>query len=216
MQATISTDAYTGADKALVRLPSHYRTAERGAELHFALAESSLGALLVAASDKGICTISLGDDPEMLVRELESRLPEARLLPGDTAFDKWVAKVVSFIEAPSEALILPLDIRGTDFQRRVWQALREIPLGTTLSYTEVAERIGAPTAARAVARACATNTLALAVPCHRVVRSGGGLSGYRWGVERKRALLERERRSGGDSSQGQPIQISPGLEEGRG
>lgn len=183
---------YAGADRMLGMTPKRYRAGGQGAEIRFALAECSLGALLVAASDKGICAISLGDDPEALLRELEDRFPTASLTPGDTAFDEWVATVAGFVEAPKGSLDLPLDVRGTAFQRRVWHALTEIPIGTTLSYAELATRIGSPRAVRAVARACATNTLALAVPCHRVIRSDGALSGYRWGVERKRTLLERE------------------------
>ena len=161
-------------------------------EIHFALGECSLGTILVAASEKGICAISLGSDPEQLLHEFQNRFANASLIPGGEDFAAWVASVVSFVETPGVGLSLPLDIRGTAFQQRVWQALTEIPPGTTLSYTELAERIGSPKAVRAVARACATNTIALAIPCHRVVRSDGALSGYRWGVERKRALLERE------------------------
>jgi AraC family transcriptional regulator, regulatory protein of adaptative response / methylated-DNA-[protein]-cysteine methyltransferase len=188
---------YAGSNRMLGMTPAAYRAGGLGTEIRFALAECSLGALLVAASDKGICTISLGDDPGLLLGELEDRFPTANLAPGDAAFDEWVATIVGFVETPQGALSLPLDIRGTAFQRRVWHALMEVPLGTTLSYAELAERIGAPSAVRAVARACAANTLALAVPCHRVVRSDGVISGYRWGVERKRVLLERERRKGG-------------------
>ena len=134
----------------------------------------------------------MGDDPEVLARDLEDRFPEAMLIGGDAAFDRLVARVVELVEAPGAGLDLPLDLRGTAFQRRVWQALREIPAGGTASYTEIADRIGAPNAVRAVASACAANPLAVAVPCHRVVRSDGGLCGYRWGVERKRTLLQRE------------------------
>ena len=161
-------------------------------EVRFALGECSLGTILVASSEKGICAISLGSDPEQLLQEFQERFANASLSPGGEEFDAWVASVVGFVETPGAGLSLPLDIRGTAFQQRVWQALTEIPLGTTLSYTELAARVGSPRAVRAVARACATNTIALAIPCHRVVRSDGALSGYRWGVERKRALLERE------------------------
>ncbi|WP_159713606.1 methylated-DNA--[protein]-cysteine S-methyltransferase, partial [Geminicoccus flavidas] len=152
----------------------------------------SLGQLLVAASETGICAILLGDDPALLERDLALRFPKAELAAGDERFQDWVAAVVRFVEAPKLGLDLPLDVQGTAFQERVWRALREIPPGATASYAEIAERIGAPKAVRAVALACAANRLAVAVPCHRVVRSDGDLSGYRWGVARKRQLLERE------------------------
>jgi AraC family transcriptional regulator of adaptative response/methylated-DNA-[protein]-cysteine methyltransferase len=154
--------------------------------------ECSLGSILVAASAKGICAILLGDDAEALTRDLQDRFPKANLVGGDAAFEHWMAQVVGFVEAPRVGLELPLDIRGTAFQRRVWRALSEVPPGSTTSYAEIAKRLRAPKAVRAVAQACAANTLAVAIPCHRVVRTDGGLSGYRWGVARKRALLERE------------------------
>jgi len=134
----------------------------------------------------------LGHDHERLVRELQDRFPKAQLIGGDSGFEQFVSSVVSFVEAPGTGLNLPLDIRGTAFQRRVWQALREIPAGSTTTYAEIAQRIGAPKAVRAVAQACASNAIAVAIPCHRVVRSNGALSGYRWGVKRKRALLDQE------------------------
>jgi len=149
--------------------------------------------VLVAQSGRGVCAILLGDEPEALRRELQERFPAAGLSGGDAAVERLATRVAAFVEAPQAGLDLPLDIRGTDFQKRVWAVLRQIPPGRRLSYSEVAERLGAPQAVRAVARACAANALALAIPCHRVVRRDGGLSGYRWGVERKRALLERER-----------------------
>ena len=139
-----------------------------------------------------MCAILLGDNPEALLRNLEDRFANARLVGGDESFEGMVARVVALVEAPALGHDLPLDVRGTAFQQRVWQALRDIPAGSTESYAEIAARIGAPGAARAVARACAANPAAVAVPCHRVVRQDGGLSGYRWGVERKAALLERE------------------------
>src|SRR5206468_10438401 len=139
-----------------------------------------------------VCAIMLGDDPEALVRDLQDRFPKAQLLGGDEDFEHLVAKVVGFVEAPALGLDLPLDVQGTAFQQRVWQALRAIPTGTTASYTEIAERLGMPKAVRAVAQACASNTIAVAIPCHRVVRHDGTLAGYRWGVERKRVLLDRE------------------------
>ena len=139
-----------------------------------------------------MCAILLGDDPEALVRELQDRFPKARLVGGDAGFEALVAQVVGLVEAPGRDLDLPLDVRGTAFQQRVWQALREIPAGSTASYAEIAAGIGAPRAVRAVAQACAANPVAVAIPCHRVVRADGALSGYRWGVERKRELLRRE------------------------
>jgi AraC family transcriptional regulator of adaptative response/methylated-DNA-[protein]-cysteine methyltransferase len=168
------------------------RNADRGRAIRFAVGECSLGAVLVAASNTGVCAILLGDDATVLVRDLEDRFPGARLVAGDATFEPVVTKVVRFLDAPALGLDLPLDARGTAFQQRVWQALRRIPAGRTVSYAEIARYIGAPKAVRAVAHACATNLLAVAIPCHRVVRSDGGLAGYRWGVERKRALLARE------------------------
>ena len=160
--------------------------------IRFAVSECSLGSILVAQSECGICAILIGDDPELLARDLQDGFPQAELAGGDEGFAVSVAAVVGFVEAPATGLDLPLDIRGTAFQQRVWQTLRDIPVGATMSYAEVANRIGAPKSVRAVARACSANTLAVAIPCHRVIRSDGGLSGYRWGVERKRALLEKE------------------------
>ncbi|MCK0505563.1 methylated-DNA--[protein]-cysteine S-methyltransferase [Aromatoleum anaerobium] len=162
------------------------------ASSRFALGECSLGAILIAASAQGVCAILIGDDPDRLARDLQDRFPRAALIGGDAGFERIVATVVGFVEAPAFGLDLPLDIRGTAFQQRVWQALREIPAGQTASYAEIARRIDAPKAARAVAGACAANALAVAIPCHRAVRNDGQLSGYRWGVERKRALLDRE------------------------
>jgi AraC family transcriptional regulator of adaptative response/methylated-DNA-[protein]-cysteine methyltransferase len=185
---------YAEAERTLGMRPSEYRLRGRGLTIRFAVAQCSLGSLLVAASDKGICAILLGDDPEALVRDLQDRFRNAQLIGGDREFERWVAQVVGFIEAPGIGLDLPLDLRGTTFQRRVWQALRKIPPGKTISYAELAKRIGMPTATRAVARACGANPLAVAIPCHRVVRTDGSLSGYRWGIERKRELLAREGR----------------------
>jgi AraC family transcriptional regulator of adaptative response/methylated-DNA-[protein]-cysteine methyltransferase len=183
---------YADAGDVLGMTPTRYRAGGAGTEIRFAIGQCSLGAILVARSERGVCAILMGDDPDVLVRDLQDRFARARLVGGDAAFEQWVAQVVGFVEAPRTGLHLPLDVRGTIFQQRVWQALRDIPSGQTASYTEIASRIGAPKAVRAVAQACAANPLAVAIPCHRVVRSDGGLSGYRWGVERKRALLERE------------------------
>jgi len=183
---------YAVSTDLLGMTPSAFRAGGSGTAIRFAVGESSLGAILVAATEKGICAVSLGDDPQVLVHELQDHFPDAHLIGGDPAFEDHVARVVGFVEAPGAGLDLPLDIRGTVFQQRVWQALRAIPPGATASYAEIAAKIGAPQSARAVARACAANMLAVAIPCHRVVRSDGALSGYRWGVARKRALLERE------------------------
>jgi AraC family transcriptional regulator of adaptative response/methylated-DNA-[protein]-cysteine methyltransferase len=183
---------YEASDKILGMRPSDFRAGGARAEIRFAVGQCSLGAILVAASERGVCSILLGDEPEALVRQLQDRFPRAGLIGGDAAFEATVAKVVGLVEAPRLGLDLPLDVQGTAFQQRVWQALRDIPAGETASYAEVARRIGAPKAVRAVAQACAGNHLAVAIPCHRVVRTDGSLSGYRWGVERKQALLERE------------------------
>jgi AraC family transcriptional regulator of adaptative response/methylated-DNA-[protein]-cysteine methyltransferase len=172
--------------------PTDYRAGGANAEIRFAVGECSLGSILVARSERGVCAILLGDDPDALARHLQDKFPRATLIGGDAGFEELVAKVVGFVEAPGLGLDLPLDVRGTAFQQRVWKALREIPAGSTASYTEIANRIGSPKSVRAVASACASNPLAVAIPCHRVVRNDGGLSGYRWGVERKRALLQRE------------------------
>ncbi|WP_287810762.1 bifunctional DNA-binding transcriptional regulator/O6-methylguanine-DNA methyltransferase Ada [Pseudomonas sp.] len=184
---------YESSNQRLGMKPLQFRNGGARASIRFALGECSLGDILVAGSTRGICAILLGDDPEQLLRELQDSFPNAELIGADAAFEQWVAQVVGFVEAPGIGLDLPLDVRGTAFQERVWQALRSIEVGATASYAEVARRIGAPTATRAVAQACGANRLAVAIPCHRVVRSDGGLSGYRWGVERKRRLLERER-----------------------
>lgn len=167
-------------------------TTQEGLRIRYAVSACSLGSLLVAATSKGVCAIFLGDDPQQLVRDLQARFPRATLAAGDDAFERWVSQVVGFVEAPQRGLSLPLDQQGTAFQKQVWQALQALLPGERITYGELAQRLGVPKAVRAVAGACAANTLAVAVPCHRVVRQGGGLSGYRWGVERKRALLERE------------------------
>ncbi len=186
---------YEQSNAVLGMTPGRYRAGGADTVIRFAVGQCTLGAILVAASARGICAILLGDDPDTLARDLQDRFPRAELVGGDTGFERWVAQVVGFVEQPRLGLDLPLDVRGTAFQQRVWQALQKIPAGTTASYTEIAQRIGAPKSVRAVAGACAANALAVAIPCHRVVRTDGGLSGYRWGVARKRALLDREAQS---------------------
>ncbi|MGX1790416.1 bifunctional DNA-binding transcriptional regulator/O6-methylguanine-DNA methyltransferase Ada [Bosea sp. NPDC055332] len=176
--------------------PTRYRDGGADEEIRFAVGQTFLGAVLVASSTKGVASILLGDDPEALVRNLQDRFPKARLIGADRDYEALVARVIGFVENPAVGLDLPLDVRGSAFQRRVWQALQAIPVGERVSYSEIARRIGSPASVRAVAGACAANTLAVAIPCHRVVRNDGALSGYAWGVDRKRTLLDREARNG--------------------
>ena len=183
---------YETSNQVLGMTPSNYRAGGAQTDIRFAVGECSLGSILVAQSERGICAIFLGDDPDALVRELQDQFPNANLIGGDAGFEQLVAKVVGFVEAPERGLDLPLDVRGTAFQQRVWQSLGKIPAGSTASYTDVAKLIGSPRSVRAVAQACGANKLAVVIPCHRVVRNDGALSGYRWGVERKRALLKKE------------------------
>lgn len=161
-------------------------------EIRVAIRGCSLGLVLVAQSERGVCAILLGDDPDQLARDLQDRFPRGHLIADDGELKQLVSKVVGFVEAPALGLDVPLDMQGTAFQLSVWQALRQIPAGETASYTDIANRIGAPHSAKEVADACAANALAVAIPCHRVVKKNGALSGYRWGVGRKRALLKRE------------------------
>jgi AraC family transcriptional regulator of adaptative response/methylated-DNA-[protein]-cysteine methyltransferase len=172
--------------------PTAFRAGGAGETIRFAIGQSSLGAILVAATEKGICAIFLGEDPEQLARDLQDAFPKAEITGGDKDFDAMVGQVVGFVEQPARGLDLPLDIRGTAFQRQVWEALQSVPPGMTASYTEIARRIGQPKSVRAVATACAANKIAVAIPCHRIVRTDGSLSGYRWGIERKGELLQRE------------------------
>jgi len=183
---------YDAGERMLGMRPREYRSGGRDMHIRFAVGQCSLGAILVAQSQRGVCAITLGEDPEQLVRALQDQFPQAQLVGGDAGFEKLVAQAVGLVENPSLGLGLPLDVRGTAFQERVWRALRDIPAGTTISYTQLAERIGMPRAVRAVAQACGANPVAVAIPCHRVVRRDGALSGYRWGIERKRELLRRE------------------------
>ena len=186
---------YEKAGDILGMAPSQYRAGGANEEIRFAVGQTSLGAILVASSRRGVVSILLGDDPAELVRDLQDRFPRARLIGADPNYEALVARVVGLVEAPHIGLDLPLDVQCTAFQQRVWQALRAGPAGETVSYADLARRIGSPKAARAVAGACAANNLAIAIPCHRVIRNDGTLSGYAWGAERKRELLDRERRS---------------------
>jgi AraC family transcriptional regulator of adaptative response/methylated-DNA-[protein]-cysteine methyltransferase len=183
---------YETSSQFLGMRPTDYRAGGIDTEIRFAVGQCSLGSILVAQSAKGVCAILLGDDADALVRDLQDRFPQAILVGGDVAFEQTVAKVIGFVEKPARGLDLPLDVRGTAFQQRVWAALRQIPIGSTVTYAEIASRVGAPNGARAVAQACGANALAVAIPCHRVVRTDGSLSGYRWGVSRKKSLLTRE------------------------
>lgn len=183
---------YAAADAMLGMAPRAYRHGGAEVEIRYAVGESTLSPLLVAQSERGVCAILLGDDPNALADDLRARFPKARLVLGNADFAEVVSQVVALVDDPARGLDLPLDVRGTAFQRRVWEALRAVPAGATANYAEIARAIGDPGSARAVAGACAANPLAVAIPCHRVVRSDGELSGYRWGVERKRDLLRRE------------------------
>ena len=183
---------YETSNQVLGMTPSRYRAGGARTDIRFAVGECSLGSILVAKSDRGVCAILLGDDPNALAHDLQNQFPKANLIGGDAEFEQLVAKVVGFVEAPALGLHLPLDVRGTTFQQRVWQALLKIPAGATVTYADIARRIGSPRSVRAVGQACGANPIAVAIPCHRVVRHDGSLSGYRWGVERKRTLLERE------------------------
>ena len=185
---------YAKSKEVLGMTPTNFRLGGANMKISFAIGECSLGTILVAMSERGLCAIFLGDDPDALVHELQDRFPQAELIGGDGDFEQLVAQVVGFVESPGIGLDLPLDVRGTAFQQRVWQALRQIPPGQTATYAEIASRIGAPKSVRAVGQACGANPLAVVIPCHRVVRTDGGLAGYHWGVERKQSLLEREGR----------------------
>lgn len=183
---------YAESTQRLGMTPRNFRAGGSQTSIYFAIGQCSLGAILVAQSQLGICAILLGDDPAILLQQLQDQFPQAELHGDEQAFEQQMATVIALIDNPRLGLELPLDIRGTAFQQRVWQALRDIPPGQTMSYAELAAKIGQPSAVRAVARACAANTLAVAIPCHRVIRQNGELSGYRWGLARKQALLKRE------------------------
>lgn len=189
-----SSRCYEEVGGTLGMTPTQYKESGAGQMIEFAVVECCLGWLAVAATERGICSIAFGDDPDELREEMSTQFANADLREDGSEFSEWVERVVRFVDNPAGKLELPLDIQGTAFQRRVWEALMKIPAGATSTYSEIAERLGKPTAVRAVARACATNKIAVAIPCHRVVRKDGNLSGYRWGVERKHKLLEREKR----------------------
>jgi AraC family transcriptional regulator, regulatory protein of adaptative response / methylated-DNA-[protein]-cysteine methyltransferase len=186
---------YGGAAGSLGMTPTEFRAGGVNSEIYFAIGECSLGSILAAQTERGVCAILIGDDAEQLVRDLQDRFPKAKLVGDAADYQDLVAKVVGLVENPKSGIDLPLDIQGTAFQKRVWKALQQIPPGTTATYTEIAATLGMPRAARAVAQACGANSLAIAIPCHRVIRNDGSLSGYRWGVERKRTLLHREKQA---------------------
>ena len=202
-----SSSFYKDAEGMLGMPPAQFREGGKHQTIRFAVGECSLGSLLVAATAQGVCCVQLGDDPQALVQELQDRFPRAQLMGAENDFERTVAQVAALVEHPAHGLNLPLDVQGTAFQQRVWQALRAIPAGKTVSYAELAQRIGQPSATRAVAGACAANPIAVAIPCHRVVRNNGSISGYRWGVERKRALLLREAAQAGRNAE----EALPGL-----
>jgi len=184
---------YEKSKKLLGMTPTQFRAGGVNEEINFALGQTTLGAILVASSKKGVVAILLGDDPDKLLRDLQDRFPKAKLIGDDKDYEKLVARSVGLIETPNQSQNLPLDIRGTAFQRRVWRVLQRISAGTTVTYAEIAKRIGSPKSVRAVAGACAANNIAVAIPCHRVVRTDGSLSGYAWGIDRKRHFIDRER-----------------------
>jgi AraC family transcriptional regulator, regulatory protein of adaptative response / methylated-DNA-[protein]-cysteine methyltransferase len=184
---------YEKSTDMLGMTPSRFRDGGARETIRFAVGQSSLGAILVASSVKGVAAILLGDDPDRLVQDLQRSFPKAELIGADAEYEQFVSRVVGLVEAPGLGLDLPLDVRGTAFQQRVWKALQQVPAGTTATYADIARKIGAPTSTRAVAAACAANRIAVAIPCHRVIRQDGSLSGYHWGVERKRSLIDRER-----------------------
>ncbi|MFD1197815.1 bifunctional DNA-binding transcriptional regulator/O6-methylguanine-DNA methyltransferase Ada [Brucella gallinifaecis] len=186
---------YEASDRILGMNPKAFKSGGENEIIHFAIGQSALGAVLVAVSGKGVCAILMGDDPQELIIDLERRFSKAQLVGADRDFEDHIAQAIGFVENPAIGFNLPLDLRGTAFQQRVWQALREIPYGKTISYSELSAKMGLPKSARAVAQACGANKIAVAIPCHRVVRHDGGLSGYRWGIERKRELLEKERQT---------------------
>lgn len=196
---------YESAANVLGMTPTHYRTGGQAIRIQFATAQCSLGHVLVAATNIGICAVLLGDNSQALITDLRHRFPNSELVNGDDQFEEVIAAVVELVSTPTQTWNLPMDICGTAFQHRVWDALRKIPPGSTNTYTEIAHQLGRPKAVRAVAQACAANAMAVAIPCHRVVRTDGSLAGYRWGIERKRELLRRERDATLSSDEDKPI-----------
>ena len=186
---------YEKPEALLGMTPGTYRKGAPGVQIRSAIARSDLGWLLVAASPKGVCMIEFGESRNQLRSKLRARFADAALEPADEKLDRWLQRIIDYLRLPAGSLDLPLDVQGTAFQQQVWQILQTIPAGETVSYAQVARRLGNPAAVRAVARAIASNKLAVAIPCHRVIGSGGELRGYRWGIERKRVLLEQERRA---------------------
>jgi AraC family transcriptional regulator of adaptative response/methylated-DNA-[protein]-cysteine methyltransferase len=184
--------AYDHSSRRLGMTPGSYQRGGRGVRIRFTTVDTALGAVLVAATDRGLCSVTLGSSAATLEAALRREFPAAQLERADAELRAWAGAVVARL-AGNEAERLPLDVRGTAFQWQVWEALQRIPRGATKSYAEIARDIGRPTAARAVAGACASNKLAVVIPCHRVVREDGDLGGYRWGIQRKRGLLEAER-----------------------
>ena len=187
-----SSNFYDQSTAILGMTPSQFQQGASNVEIRYTVQPCWLGNVLVAATLKGICAIAFGDTSETLTTQLQVDFPKAQLHRGDRAFETWVEQVLSLIDAPNQAIELPLDLQGTAFQQQVWQALRTIALGTTVSYAKLADSIGKPRAVRAVANACASNHIAVAIPCHRVIGSDGKLRGYRWGHDRKQALLQKE------------------------
>ena len=180
--------------KSLGMTPATVRKGGAGQKIQFSIVSSPLGRLLAAYTEHGVCSVALGDDDRKLERTFRGEFPNAVIHPAGAVIHEWIAAIVKSLDGERPSAAIPVDAHGTAFQHRVWNALQQIPRGTTLSYSEVAKQIGQPSAVRAVARACATNPVALVIPCHRVIREDGELGGYRWGIERKELLLEREQR----------------------
>jgi AraC family transcriptional regulator of adaptative response/methylated-DNA-[protein]-cysteine methyltransferase len=188
-----SSSFYSNASATLGMKPSEYRRGGEGVNIRYAVVETYLGWVMVAASERGLCSIEFDDRPQPLVDRLHARFPRAVLDPDNAQFHSWLEQVIAFLEAPDRPFNLPVDVQGTAFQHKVWKALQQVPPGSTASYADIARSIGQPKAVRAVAQACASNRVAGIIPCHRIVRSDGALGGYRWGMQRKKLLLERER-----------------------
>jgi len=184
---------YEHANSKLGMTPAAYSKGGNGAQIRYAIAPYSVGKALLAVTDKGVCSVKLGDDSARLVQELEGEYPNAELIQANTELREWMSNLLRRLEGEVDLPELPIDVRATAFQRRVYEELKRIPAGETRTYTQVASKLGGESGRRAVARACATNNVAVLIPCHRVVRSDGGMGGYRWGLNRKEVLLEQER-----------------------